>query len=198
MLKQRPGTLHSRNPAFSFRLPEARKAGPVSRDSSFEAPLVDTKESSSSLDEPGGTPHPIGLSLTGLEHTQAQNGEWRISWTTENSPVLVVLGPFSVGAAHTQMTLLKLFYSLIYRVHTSLGSLGRQTFGFHPPNSSPSPDSAHGTSLAPSQHPSQWPYLLGVNLVPSLFTCSGSCSAQASSSVHTRAPASSVVFWKTE
>lgn len=116
-----------------------------------------------SLEEP---PHPIGLSLTGLEHTQAQNGEWRRSWRTENSPVLVVLGAFSFGVAHTQMTLLKLFYSLIYRVHTSLGSLGRQTFGFHPRNSSPSPGSSHGTSLAHSQHPSQWPLSVGSQLGP--------------------------------
>ena len=74
--------------------------GPVSSDSSLEAPLADTKASDSSLDEPGGTPPLIGLSLTGLEGTHAQNGEWRVSWRTENSLVLAVLGQLSAQAVH--------------------------------------------------------------------------------------------------
>lgn len=45
-------------------------------------------------------PTPIGLSLTGLEGTHAQNGEWRVSWRTENSLVLAVLGQLSVRAVH--------------------------------------------------------------------------------------------------
>ena len=129
--------------------------GPVSPNSSLEAPLVDKKASDSSLDEPGGTPPPHPHWPIPDRLRRYTCAEWRVAGKLEDRELagLSCARPAQCAGGASQMTLLKLF-SLFYRVHTSPAALGRQTFGFHHPNSSPSPNSSHGASLVPSQHPS--------------------------------------------